>query len=153
MATSTRMKINTATTVYHRIAASGDMPVHDISTNDTLVQTLGGSADFEIESDETVVHVDASKVQDTTQAAIGSSASITKYIYIKNTGFTSSEKTIATTQDLKVGIGGTYGTAGGFKLSPGEAITLHDLGGGSDNLTEIQLDSVSGDIYVEIFYL
>ena len=53
---------------------------------------------------------------------------------------------------MTVGIGGVF-ASGGFTLSSGEAITLHGLGGGSDNLNEIQLDSSSGDIYVEIVYL
>ena len=49
-------------------------------------------------------------------------------------------------------MGGAF-ASGGFTLSPGEAITLHGLGGGSNNLSEFQLDSSSGDIYVEVKYL
>tara|TARA_R100000458_G_C8113788_1_gene135493 strand:- start:43 stop:495 length:453 start_codon:yes stop_codon:yes gene_type:complete len=148
---STRMRVNHSASVFHRIAAAGDMPAHDVSTSDTVVSSLGGTADFELESDETVAHVSASKVQDTTEAAIGSAA-IADYIYIKNSGFTSSAKTTATTSNLTVGVGGAF-ASGGFTLAAGEAITLHGLGGGSDNLSEFQLDSSSGDIYVEIAYL
>ena len=148
---STRMRISTSTQVFHRIAAAGDMAQHDVGTSDTVVQGLGGSADFELETDETVTHVSASKVQDTTEAAIGSAA-IADYIYIKNTGFTTSAKTTSSTANLTVGVGGAF-TAGGFTLAPGEAITLHGLAAGSDNLAEFQLDSTSGDIYVEIAYL
>ena len=148
---STRMRVNHSASVFHRIAAAGDMPAHDVSTSDRVVSSLGGTADFELESDETVAHVSASKVQDATEAAIGSAA-IADYIYIKNSGFTSSAKTTATTSNLTVGVGGAF-ASGGFTLAAGEAITLHGLGGGSDNLSEFQLDSSSGDIYVEIAYL
>ena len=148
---STRMRINHSASVFHRIASAGDMPLHDIATTDTVAQGMGGSSDFELESDETVAHVDASKVQDTSEAAIGSAA-IADYIYIKNTGFTSSAKTTATSSTLTVGVGGTFAN-GGFTLGAGEAITLHGLGGGSDNLSEFQLDSSSGNIYVEVKYL
>tara|TARA_R110002020_G_scaffold50363_11_gene142434 strand:+ start:955 stop:1407 length:453 start_codon:yes stop_codon:yes gene_type:complete len=148
---STRMRINSSASVFHRVAAVGDMAQHDIATSDSVAQNMGGSADFELESDETVVHVDASKIQDASETAIGSAA-MTDYIYIKNTGFTSSAKSTATTSNLTVGVGGTFAN-GGFTLAAGEAITLHGLGGGSDNLSEFQLDSSSGDIYVEIKYL
>jgi len=151
MATSTRMRVSTSAQVFHRIASVGDMAEHDVGTTDTVAQGLGGVADFELESDESVTHVSASKAQDATEAVIGSAA-IADYIYIKNTGFTSSAKTTATTSNLTVGVGGAF-ASGGFTLSPGEAITLHGLGGGSNDLGEFQLDSSSGDIYVEIAYL
>ena len=148
---STRMRVSASSQVFHRVAAAGDMPLHDIATTDTVAQDMGGSADFELESDETVVHVDASAVFDASESAIGSAA-IADYIYIKNTGFTSSAKSTATTSTLTVGVGGTFAN-GGFTLAAGEAITLHGLGGGSDNLSEFQLDSSSGNIYVEVKYL
>ena len=148
----TRMKTTSSTLVYHRVVTSGDMDGHDVGTADAVASGMGGSGDFQIDTDTTTVHVDESKVQGTTEAAISASAtSITQYIYIKNTGFTTAAKTVSTTSDLTVGIGGSF-TAGGFTLSAGEAITLHGLGGGSNQLTEIQLDSSSADIYVEIKY-
>jgi len=148
---STRMRVSTNAQVFHRVAAAGDMAEHDVGTTDSVATGMGGTADFELESDETVAHVDASKTQDTNETVIGSAA-IADYIYIKNTGFTSSAKTTATTSNLTVGVGGAF-ASGGFTLAAGEAITLHGLGGGSDNLGEFQLDSSSGDIYVEIKYL
>jgi len=149
---TTRMKVSTSARVFHRVAADNDMPEHDIGTTDTVATGMGGNADFQLEADSTVVHVDVSKVQGTAEAAIGGDVAITSYIYIKNTGFEEAAKTTATTSDLTVGIGGLF-SAGGFTLSAGEAIALHGLGGGSNNLSEIQLDSSSGDIYAEIIYL
>ena len=151
MATSTRMKVRSAVSVFHRIDAADDVPAHDVATSDAVAKNMGSSVDFELESDGDVTHVDASKVQGTTEAAIGSAA-INDYIYIKHSGYTTAAKTTATAQLLTVGIGGTFAN-GGFTLVAGESILLHGLGGGSDNLSEIQLDSASGDIYVEIKYL
>ena len=148
---STRMRVNHSSSVFHRIASSGDMAAHDVGTTDTVAQGLGGSADFELESDSTVVHVSASAVFDASESTIGSAA-IADYIYIKNTGFTSADKDTTTTSTLTVGVGGAF-ASGGFTLSHGEAITLHGLGGGSNNLSEFQLDSSSGNIYVEVVYL
>ena len=152
MANTTRMRINSNAQVFHRVGSDGDMPEHDIATTDTVAQNMGGSADFLLESDASVVHVDISKTQDATEAVIGDTTSIADYIYIKNTGFTSSAKTTTTTSDLTVGVGGDF-TNGGFTLKSGEEITLHGLGGGSNQLNEFKLDSSSGDIYVEIKYL
>ena len=147
----TRMRVSNSALVYHRVAAVGDMPVHDVATTDSVVSSLGGSADFQLEGDETVVHVDASKVQDGTEAAIGSAA-IADYIYIKHTGFTTAAKTTATTSTITVGVGGTYAN-GGFTIVSGGSVTLYGLGAGSNNLSEFQLDAQGGDVYVEIVYL
>ena len=152
MGNQTRMRVSTSADVFHRVGASGDMGQHDVMTTDTVAQSMGGTADFLLESDTTVVHVDVSKTQDGTEASIGDTTSIADYIYIKNTGFTSSAKTTTTTSDLTVGVGGAF-ASGGFTLKAGEAITLHGLGAGSNQLNEFQLDSSSGDIYVEIKYL
>ncbi len=145
------MKVYQSATVYHRVAAAGDMAEHDVATTDTVAKNLGGSADFELEADETVAHVDASAVFDASESTIGSAA-IADYIYIKNTGYTSAAKTTTTSSNLTVGVGGAF-ASGGFTLAAGESILLHGLGGGSDNLSEFQLDSSSGNIYVEIKYL
>lgn len=153
---STRMRVNTSTQVYHRIAEAGDMPTSDIGTTDTVAQGLGGVGDFELETDETVAHVSASKAV-TTAAAIGSSTAIANYIYIKHSGFTTSDKDVATASGvtLNVGLGGAYGASdvAGFKLASGESITLHGLSDGCDNIAEIQLTSSSGSIYAEIVHL
>ena len=149
---STRMRISTNSQVFHRVAASGDMAEHDVGSTDTVATGMGGSADFELESDSTVTHVSASKVADATGggAAIGSAA-IADYIYIKNTGYEEAAKSTSTTANLKVGIGDP--DVNGFTLAAGEAITLHGLGTGCDNLSEIYLETSTGNIYAEVVYL
>jgi hypothetical protein len=128
------------------------MGEHDVGTTDTAVSGLGGSADFQIDSDDNTAYVDESAVFDATGTgvAIASSASITAFLYIKHTGFTSSAKSTATTQLLKVGVGDP--DADGFSLSAGEAITLHGFGSGTNNISYWKLESASGDIYVEVLY-
>ena len=149
---STRMRINNSATVYHRVAAVGDMAAHDVGTTDSVAQGMGGSADFELETDETVVHVDVSKVATATGGGVAiGSAAITDYLYIKHSGFTTAAKSTATTALLKWGVGDP--DADGWSLSPGESIVLHGAGTGCDNISEIFLESASGDIYTEIKYL
>ena len=149
---TTRMKVSSNATVFHRVAGVQDMPQHDIGTSDSAVSGLGGSADFQIDSDENTTYSTAHKQQGAgSEAAIGSGA-INQFIHIKHTGFQEASKTNTTTSNLTVGIGGTF-ASGGFTLASGEAITLHGLGGSSDNLSEIQLNSASGNIYVEVVYL
>ena len=148
---TTRMKVSSNATVFHRVAPANDMPQHDIGTSDGAVSGLGGSADFQIDTDENTTYSTAHKQQGTSEAAIGSGA-ITQFIHIKHTGFQESSKTNTTTATLTVGIGGTF-ASGGFSLESGEAITLHGLGGGSNSLDEFQLNSSSGNIYVEVVYL
>ena len=149
---TTRMKVSSNATVFHRVAGVQDMPQHDIGTSDSAVSGLGGSADFQIDSDENTTYSTAHKQQGAgSEAAIGSGA-INQFIHIKHTGFQESSKTNTTAENLTVGIGGAF-ASGGFTLASGEAITLHGLGGSSDNLSEIQLNSASGNIYVEVVYL
>ena len=153
MANQTHIKSITQYTVYHEVEASGDLPTANVTTNDTVAQNMDGEGTAVLHASSTAItHVDASKVQAAaSEAAIAGSTSITKYLYMKNTGYTTSGKTAATTSTLTVGCGGTFAN-GGFTLSAGEAICLHGLGGGSDNLAEWQLNSSSGNIYVEIKY-
>ena len=150
---STRMKISTSSQVFHRVAAADDMPAHDVGTSDSNVSGLGGSGDFELESDTNVSYSTSHQVVDTTEAAIGSGA-IDDFIHIKNTGYTSSDKSTAVADGsyITIGVGGTFAN-GGFTLSAGEAICLHGLGGGSNNLSEFQIDSSVAATYVEIVYL
>ena len=144
----TRMILTTEYEVVHRVSAATDMPEHDVATIDAAAQGLGGEGDFQIEGDSAATFNTAHAVFDASESAIGS-GDCSKFLYIKNTGFTTSAKTVATTSTLTVGCGGDYAN-GGFTLTAGEAICLHDLGGGSDNLSEWKLDSSSGDIYVEV---
>ena len=152
MANTTRLRLSTSAQAFHRVGAGTDMAEHDVGTTDTAVSGLGGVSDFQIDSDDNTVYVDASKVADATGGgtAIASSASISAFLHIKHTGFTSSAKTTATTQLLKVGIGDP--DADGFSLSAGEAICLHGFGTGASNISYWYLESASGDIYVEALY-
>ena len=152
MANTTRLRLSTSAQAFHRVGAGTDMAEHDVGTTDTAVSGLGGVSDFQIDSDDNTVYVDASKVADATGGgtAIASSASISAFLHIKHTGFTSSAKTTATTQLLKVGIGDP--DADGFSLSAGEAITLHGFGTSTDDINNWKLESASGDIYVEVLY-
>jgi hypothetical protein len=95
---STRMRLNTSAQVFHRIAAANDMAAHDVGTTDSAVSGLGGTTDFELEADSDVTYATSHQVVDTTEAAIGSAA-IADFIHIKNTGFTSSAKSTAVTDD------------------------------------------------------
>jgi hypothetical protein len=150
---TTRMKIRNSASVYHRVGASGDMSAHDVGTTDSVAQGMGGAADFELESDTTVAHVDVSKIVTATGGgvAIGSTTTINDYLYIKNTGYTTAAKTTTTAALLKWGIGDP--DVNGWSLSPGESIILHGAGSGPDNLDAVYLESSSGDIYTEIKYL
>jgi hypothetical protein len=137
---------------FQSIAADNDAPAHNVASTDSTVSGgLHGIADSTIDNDNNASYSTAHKVQDTTEAAIGS-GSITQFIWIKHTGFTTADKDTATTSYLTIGIGGAY-ASGGFGLEAGGGILLERLGAGSDNLSEIQLDSSSGDIYVEVVYM
>ena len=150
---ATRMRVSSSTQVFHRVAATGDLPQADVGTSDTVVQGLGGTGEFQLEADESVTHVSVSKVV-SSAAAIGGDVAIAAYIYIKNTGFTSSAKPTAPTSTVNVGLGSAYASGvQGFKLEAGEAITLHGLTAATDNLNAIFLTSSSGDVYTEIAYL
>jgi hypothetical protein len=161
--TSTRVRLTSNAQVFHRVAVEDDMPTHDVGTSDSAVQSLGGSSDFEIEADAGVVYVSTSKVVTTTAAAIGSGA-ITKFVYIKHTGFTTSDKDTASATGavIKIGLGGEMDatvtaadpvrTYAGFSLEEGESIVLHGLATQNNNLAEIFLDSSSGNIYAEVVH-
>lgn len=150
---TTRMKVSTSSKVFHRVAAADDMLSHDVGTSDSNVSNLGGSGDFELEADTNVSYSTSHQVVNQTEAAIGSGA-INDFIHIKNTGFTSSDKSTAVADGsyITIGVGGTFAN-GGFTLSAGEAICLHGLGAGSNNLSEFQIDSSVAATYVEIVYL
>lgn len=148
------MKISTNVKVFHRVAQVNDLPSHDVGTNDSVVSGMGGSTDFEISTGSDVTYTTSfHQVVNTVEGTIGSAA-ITKFIYIKNTGFTSSDKTatVATDAYIKIGLGGLY-VAGGFQLSAGESICFHGVAGGNDNLTEWNITSSVAATYVEIILL
>ena len=151
---STRLRVSTSSQIFHRVAASDDLPQTDVGTSDTNAQGIGGTGEIEIASGSAVTYGTSHQIVNATEAAIGGDVAITKFISIKNTGFTSSDKdtAVAAGATVTVGIGGAF-ASGGFTLAAGEQITLHGLGGGSDNLSEIQLDSSVAATYVEVVYL
>ena len=163
MANATRMRINNNAQVFHRVPADNDMATHDFATSDSAVASLGGSGDFQLESDATVAYETLNFVQDATeqtlQAANGTTEKTigaTGFIHIKNTGFTSSDKdtAVAAGSYITIGMSSTpaFATAG-FSLSAGESICLHGLGAGSDQFSQLACDSSVAATYVEIVYL
>jgi len=151
---STRLRVNTSSQIFHRVASSDDLPQTDVGTTDANAQGIGGTGEVEISSGSAVTYGTSHQVVDTDEAAIGGDVAITKFISIKNTGFTSADKdtAVASGATVTVGIGGAF-AAGGFTLAAGEQITLHGLGAGSNNLNEFQLDSSVAATYVEVVYL
>ena len=152
---STRLRVNTSSQIFHRVAEANDLPQTDVGTSDANAQGIGGLGEIEISTGSNVTYGTAHQVVDSTEAAMGGDVAITKFISIKNTGYTSSDKdtAVADGATLTVGVGGAFASAGGFTLMAGEQITLHGLGGGSNNLSEFQLDSSVAATYVEIVYL
>ena len=155
---STRLRVSTSSQIFHRVAASNDLPQTDVGTSDANAQGIGGSGEVEIAAgsagDADITYGTANQVVNATEAAIGGDVAITKFISIKNTGFTSSDKdtAVAAGATVTVGVGGAF-AAGGFTLAAGEQITLHGLGAGSNNLLEFEIDSSVAATYVEIVYL
>ena len=150
---STSIRLTTDYQVFHTVATDNDMPETDIDTIDANVQNLTGEGEFIIEASSTnVAYTTAHKVQGAgSEAAIAGSAAIGDFLYIKHSGYQEALKTTASTANLTVGVGGVF-ASGGFTLAPGEAICFHGLGGGSDNISEWQLNSSSGNIYAEVVY-
>ena len=150
---STRLRVSTSSQIFHRVAQANDLPQTDVGTSDTNAQGIGGSGEIEIDSGSNITYGTAHQVVNATEAAIGGDVAITKFISIKNTGFTSSDKdtAVAAGATVTVGIGGAF-AAGGFTLDTGEQITLHGLGAGSNNLLEFEIDSSVAATYVEIVY-
>ena len=50
---TTRIKVGTSASVYHRHAVSGDAPVSDVYTSESLATGLGSSSDFELLNNDT----------------------------------------------------------------------------------------------------
>ena len=152
---TTRMRVHQSVEVLHKIPTSGDQPEVETSTLDTAVQGLGGNVDFQIDSGVNVAYNDVSKVQDINESKIGGTATITKFIYIKHTGFKDAAKTLPTpsTEGLAVALGGPWAANPMFQLFPGESLLLHDLNSNIRDIALFYLDAATDDIYVEIVYL
>ena len=151
MASSTRLRVSTSGTVFHRSEVSDDLPAHDTGTRDANASGIGGSGDVEISTGTDVDYVDGTIVPVDTSEPIGTSAEITKFIMIKHSGFQDALKTTVSTDKLSVGLGGTAANASyaGIELAPGEAIVLHVITDKIDNLTKIEVLGPAAGILVE----
>jgi hypothetical protein len=69
---ATRMKMSVGCTAFHRVAADNDMPASDVGTNETNLQGLGGSGDWQIDADNNVTVSTKHQVVDTTEAVASS---------------------------------------------------------------------------------
>ena len=154
MASSTRLRVSTSGTIFHRTLTGGetdDIPSHDTGTRDANASGIGGAGDVEISTGSTNTYVDGTKVPVDTSVAIGASSEITKFIMIRHSGFQDALKTTVSTDKLSVGLGGTAANASyaGFELAPGEAIVLHGITDLIDNLTKIEVLGPAAGILVE----
>ena len=156
MATTTRMRKTTRYEVVMKTTSVNDSPDHTVVGTDGVASLIqGGVCDFQVSGTSDPTHVDITQLDSGGAAALGGDVAIASYIYIKHTGFTSSARTVTTTATLLVGLGGAFDAAGstmGFTLQPGEAITLHGLSGGCNNLSEIYSASSSGAIWTRVIY-
>ena len=161
MATDTRMKIANSATIYFRTAKDGDIPQHDISSDDANHSGLGSSVDFVLKAGDpdnnqvTATHhavVDASETAAISGLTGNSADAIEEgFIFIKNSGYTSSAKTTTTDKYLKVAVGSAISNTAWFTLQPQESIVFHSpFGEIADDTGGYFLQSQSGDIYVEI---
>jgi len=159
MATNTMLKVVTDSAIFHRVELSNDLPQTDVDTSDVDAQNLSGEGEFEISATTAATHVTTeSKVQTTTAAAIGAATTITKYIFIKHSGFQDALKTTASaaSDTLKVYLhvsGGAKDDNQYVTIAKGEAIFLHGLGSLCNALNLISLEAVGNSAYVEITYI
>jgi len=152
MANATRMQIAQSATIYHRITANNDFDIHDVATNEALASGLGSSADFQLDSDDNITYVSQHQVVTTTRdefdAGGVASTSCTAFIYIKHTGFTTSDKDTDSAAYLKIDSGES--SSHYFSLFPKESILLHNLGSSVDEVQDWFGVSSSGNVYVEV---
>jgi hypothetical protein len=152
---STKIRVSSNYNVFHKVDSANDMPEHLIGTNDSAVHSLGGTGEFEIDTDENTTYTAVNKIQGTSFAKIEedeNSRTITKFVYIKNTGFQNQEKTLSTASDLAISFGVTNWNHGGFKICSGESVLLRP-GSSTNSTNSMYLTSLSGNIYVEVIVL
>lgn len=150
---STRVKVGTNATVYHRHAAANDAPAADVATNESLASGLGSSGDFEIDSDDDQTWTDESKVATSTGETAMEALASPLLIWIKHSGYQEAAKTTASTATTKVMIGVGGAEENGFiSLYPGQSIVLTaPFGSNIDNLDDFDmLTSASEAVYVEV---
>tara|TARA_R100001463_G_scaffold46595_1_gene95212 strand:- start:1621 stop:2082 length:462 start_codon:yes stop_codon:yes gene_type:complete len=151
---STKIRVSSNYNVFHKVASANDMPEHLIGTNDSVVHSLGGTGEFEIDTDENTTYTAVNKIQGESSAKIDEvgNTPITKFLYIKNTGFQDQEKTVPTASDLGIGFAVANWNFGGFKICSGESVLLRP-GSASSSTNSMYLTSLSGNIYVEVVFL
>jgi len=145
---TTRMRTANSTTIYHRIAASGDSAEHDVATNVSEASGLGSSADFQIDNDIDLTYVDGSQVINSTLSPLSGATSCTAFVFFKHSGYTTAEKTTTTNDGVKISFYNDIGNY--FTLEPGESFIFHGLGPSLDLLSDFYVDSEGDDIYLEI---
>ena len=150
---STRVKIGTKASVYHRHAASNDAPLSDVSTNESLATGLGSLSDFEIDSDDNQTWTDESSVAAASGETAMETLSSPLLIWIKHSGYQDAAKTTASSSSTKVSIGVGGAQANGFiSLYPDQSIVLTGgFGTNVDNLNDFDMiTSASEAVYVEV---
>ena len=150
---TTRVKVGSSASVYHRHAASNDAPVSDVGTSEALASGLGSSSDFELLNNDTTTWTDESSVAAASGDTAMESLASPKLIWIKHSGYQDSAKATASsaTTKLMIGIGGT--SANGFiSLYPDQSIVLTaPFGSAVDNLNDFDMStSASEAVYVEV---
>jgi hypothetical protein len=150
---STRIKVGTKASVYHRHAASNDAPLSDVSTNESLATGLGSLSDFEIDSDDNQTWTDESSVAAASGETAMEALASPLLIWIKHSGYQDAAKTTASTATTKVMIGVGGAAANGFiSLYPDQSIVLTaPFGSNIDNLNDFDMiTSASEAVYVEV---
>ena len=150
---STRVKVGTNASVYHRHATANDAPQADVSTNESLATGLGSLSDFEIDSDDNQTWTDESSVAAASGETAMEALASPLLIWIKHSGYQDAAKTTASTATTKVMIGVGGAAANGFiSLYPDQSIILtHPFGSNIDNLNDFDMiTSASEAVYVEV---
>jgi hypothetical protein len=160
------MRVATSVDYAIKVNEENDMNQHYVGTNDSEFNSLGGESEHLWQNGSAATMTDKSKVVTATGGAgtaIGT-GSISDWIFIKHTGYTTADKTTASAGILTVGFTDAGIDTGncilGFKIFPGGAICLSQPGDNMDNCSEIFLESrtyhasgagdAGADIYCEI---
>ena len=150
---TTRIKIGTSASVYHRHAASNDAPVSDVYTSESLATGLGSSSDFQLLNNDTTTWTDISKVAAATGETAMTATGSPKFLWIKHSGYQEAANTTASTSTntVMIGIGGAA-TNGFISLYPDQSIVLTaPFGSNVDNVDDIDMiTSASEAVYVEV---
>ena len=150
---TTRVKVGTNASIYHRHAAADDVPQVDVSTNESLATGLGSLSDFQLLSDATTTWTDESSIAAASGETAMETLSSPKLIWIKHSGYQDASKSTASTATTKVMIGVDGAAANGFiSLYPDQSIILSSpFGSNVDNLNDFDMiTSAAEAVYVEV---